>query len=319
MPTASETVPKVAVSVTPKAELKRLLLERDPLFFDLLRRTTVTAETFEDVISLSTLRRRAVAAGFDNPAAPTKTLRLALIGGYSFYPLHELVQHFLEVSGYAQKVELLQGSYDNYVSEILEEGSPLYEFRPQVILLLPAARRCKYPGRIYDAPEKVENEANRIASDLLQLCATAHRRSGAEIILANLALPADFDPGAYRTRSMASDWSFTKLVNLGLGRNAPAGVHICDVEFLSARRGTAASHDARGWFESKQPWAPDLQMDVAREVTHMVSSLRSGPKKVAVLDLDNTLWGGVIGDDGLEGIEIGDTSPRGEAFKAFQQ
>jgi FkbH-like protein len=47
--------------------------------------------------------------------------------------------------------------------------------------------------------------------------------------------------------------------------------------------------------------------------------LRRGPKKVAVLDLDNTLWGGVIGDDGLEGIEIGDTSPRGEAFKAFQQ
>ena len=38
-----------------------------------------------------------------------------------------------------------------------------------------------------------------------------------------------------------------------------------------------------------------------------------------VFDLDNTLWGGVIGDDGLEGIELGDTSPRGEAFKAFQK
>ncbi|MFM6203215.1 MAG: hypothetical protein ACKPE1_29460, partial [Dolichospermum sp.] len=41
--------------------------------------------------------------------------------------------------------------------------------------------------------------------------------------------------------------------------------------------------------------------------------------KVLALDLDNTLWGGVIGDDLLEGIEIGDTSPRGEAFKAFQR
>ena len=62
-----------------------------------------------------------------------------------------------------------------------------------------------------------------------------------------------------------------------------------------------------------------MQVDVARECAHLVASLRVGPKKVAVLDLDNTLWGGVIGDDGLEGIEIGDTSPRGEAFKAFQQ
>jgi FkbH-like protein len=57
---------------------------------------------------------------------------------------------------------------------------------------------------------------------------------------------------------------------------------------------------------------------VARELAHLVVSLRRGPKKVLVLDLDNTLWGGVIGDDGLNGIEIGDTSPRGEAFKAFQ-
>ena len=51
----------------------------------------------------------------------------------------------------------------------------------------------------------------------------------------------------------------------------------------------------------------------------MIGSLRRAPKKVLVLDLDNTLWGGVVADDGLEGIEMGDTSPRGEAFKAFQK
>ena len=96
-------------------------------------------------------------------------------------------------------------------------------------------------------------------------------------------------------------------------------MHLCDSEFLSARRGTLESSDARGWFESKQPYAPDMQMDVARECAHLIFALHSVPKKVAVLDLDNTLWGGVIGDDGLAGIEIGDTSPRGESFKAFQQ
>jgi FkbH-like protein len=60
-------------------------------------------------------------------------------------------------------------------------------------------------------------------------------------------------------------------------------------------------------------------VEVAREVAHLVGSLKRATKKVLVLDLDNTLWGGVIGDDGLEGIELGDTSPRGEAFKAFQK
>jgi FkbH-like protein len=51
----------------------------------------------------------------------------------------------------------------------------------------------------------------------------------------------------------------------------------------------------------------------------LIGSLRRPPKKVLVLDLDNTLWGGVVADDGLEGISLGDTSPQGEAFKAFQK
>src|SRR6185436_8315234 len=79
-----------------------------------------------------------------------------------------------------------------------------------------------------------------------------------------------------------------------------------------------ASRDARRWYESKQPCSPALLPDVAREIVELVVAMRRAPKKVLVLDLDNTLWGGVIGDDGLNGIELGDTSPRGEAFKAFQ-
>jgi FkbH-like protein len=135
----------------------------------------------------------------------------------------------------------------------------------------------------------------------------------------NFPLPARFDPGPYRTRTFASDWSFRKLVNLELGVAAPVYVHICDVEFLSARRGTLEAWDARAWFESKQPYGRGLMLDVALEAARLIETLRQSPKKVAVLDLDNTLWGGVIGDDGLNGIEIGDTSPRGEAFKSFQQ
>jgi FkbH-like protein len=60
-------------------------------------------------------------------------------------------------------------------------------------------------------------------------------------------------------------------------------------------------------------------VEFAREAAHLIASLKRAPKKVLVLDLDNTLWGGVVADDGLEGIELGDTSPRGEAFKAFQK
>jgi FkbH-like protein len=132
-------------------------------------------------------------------------------------------------------------------------------------------------------------------------------------------LPARHDLGTYRSRTLGSDWSFRKWVNLELGLNAPPYLHICDLEFLANRIGGIAARDERAWFESKQPCSPALLPDFAREVAHLIVGLKQAPKKVLVLDLDNTLWGGVVADDGLEGIEVGDTSPRGEAFKAFQK
>jgi len=132
-------------------------------------------------------------------------------------------------------------------------------------------------------------------------------------------LPARHDLGAFRSRTLGSDWNFRSWVNLELGLAAPAFLHICDWAFLASRIGGLTARDERAWFESKQPCSPALMVELAREVTHLILALKRAPKKVLVLDLDNTLWGGVVADDGLEGIELGDTSPRGEAFKAFQK
>jgi FkbH-like protein len=156
-------------------------------------------------------------------------------------------------------------------------------------------------------------------NDLIELTRKVNNKTGAEVILANFMPPARHDPGEYRARTLGSDWNFRKWVNLELGLNAPSFLRICDLEYLSHRVGGLASRDERSWFESKQPCSPALMVEVAREVAHLIGSLKRATKKVLVLDLDNTLWGGVIGDDGLEGIELGDTSPRGEAFKAFQK
>jgi FkbH-like protein len=311
-----EAVPTLESGRETPGELKELLRRGDPRFFQELRAQTLAMAACEDVLLLSALRRRAVQRGL---IRQQKSVRLAVLGGYTPYPLIDLIEHFLAVgSPVSRCAEVLAGDYDNYRAEIVEESSRLYEFRPEVILFLPSHRMCQYTGHWLDGRDQQEAAARNTASQILELCRVANGRSGAEIILVNFPLPATFDPGPYRTRTLASDWSFRKLVNLELGLNAPSYVHVCDAEFLSARRGTREAWDSRAWFESKQPFGRGLMLDVAREAAHLVSTLRESPKKVVVLDLDNTLWGGVIGDDGLEGIEIGDTSPRGEAFKAFQ-
>ncbi|MDR3457454.1 MAG: HAD-IIIC family phosphatase [Verrucomicrobiae bacterium] len=301
----------------PIGELKALLLSGDPRFWDLLDRATRAARDFEEVFLLSALRKKAQARKLSPPKPAKEKIRLAILGGYSLYPLHELIEHLCEMENLP--VELWQGDYDNYISEIMDENSGLYEFAPQVIFLLPAERRCMYTGKLTDARGAQQAEARGVVDGLLDLARRVNEKTGAEVITTNFMLPARHDLGAYRSRTLGSDWSFRKWVNLELGLAAPAYLHICDWEFLAHRLGGLAGRDERAWFESKQPCSSALLVELAREAAQLIASLKRAPKKVLVLDLDNTLWGGVVADDGLEGIELGDTSPRGEAFKAFQK
>lgn len=298
-------------------ELKTLLLANDRAFWDQLKKLTREAADFDELFILSTLRRKAVARELARPGAVPREARVAILGGYSLYPFRELFEHLCEMEGHPCTLWL--GDYDNYISEIMDEGSGLYAFTPEVVLLLPPARRCVYTGNLTDAREIQEVEARRVADSLLDLVRQVHEKTQAEVITTNFMLPTGHDLGPYRSRVLGSDWTFRKWVNMELGLRAPPYLHICDLEFLSYRSGGLAAHDDRAWFESKQPCSPALLVELAREAARLIVSFRSAPKKVLVLDLDNTLWGGVVADDGLEGIEIGDTSPRGEAFKAFQK
>ncbi len=304
-----------SVVLDPKG-LKDLLRSNDPLFVKLLKRKTQEARSFSEILALNALRKRAQQTGLW-PTSATK-LRLAIIGASSLRPFADLAEHYLVVLG-GYDVQLWSGDYDNYVSEAMDDESGLYISRPDLVLLLPSERRCRYSGKITDPIDVQEAEANQAVADLLSLVERIHDRSGAAVVLGNFRLPSHFDPGPMRNSGLTSDYSFRKFVNTQLGLKMPVYAHVLDVEFLANRIGTLHAFDERTWFESKQPFSSDLLIDVAREFTQVASSLKRSAKKVVVLDLDNTLWGGVIGDDGLEGIEIGTTSPRGEAYRDFQQ
>ena len=298
-------------------QLKARLLNDDPEFWRLFKTLTREARDFEELFLLSSLRKKAHARRLAPPGATPEKIRLAILGGYSLYPFHELLELLCEAEGIP--LELWLGDYDNYIAEIMDEGGELYAFAPQAVLLLPSESRCKYPGRLTDAREAQQTEAKAVVDSLLELARKVHEKSRAEVIIANFMLPARHDLGSFRSRTLGSDWTFRKWVNLELGLNAPPFLQVCDLEFLANRAGGVAARDERSWFESKQPCSPALMVEFAREAAHLIASRKRAPKKVLALDLDNTLWGGVVADDGLEGIELGDTSPRGEAFKAFQK
>ena len=286
----------------------------DASFPEVLMTMTASAKSFAEVLRLCTLRKKALAKGFWKK--PSKVVRVAFVGGASLRPLVDLIEHFAAVGGHIH-CDFWVGDFDNYHAEILNLDSGLYGFKPDVVMILPSERRCVFGGSLANSRVEVEVEGRRQANELIGLCRAVREGAEAEVIVGNYRLPPSFDPGPMRSH-LGSDYSFRKFVNGEIAALLPAYGHTCDIEFLSNRLGNLLGVDERMWFESKQPFAATLLMEVAREFAFVVSRLGAPSKKVAVLDLDNTLWGGVIGDDGLEGIEIGTTSPRGEAFKAFQ-
>ena len=107
-------------------------------------------------------------------------------------------------------------------------------------------------------------------------------------------------------------------LNARLGESAGGTVSIVDCERLSAQYGKRRWFDDRYWYVSRQAVALDALPTLARHTAAVLAADLGLSGKCLVLDLDNTLWGGVIGEDGLSGIRLG-AGPEGEAFAAFQR
>lgn len=109
-----------------------------------------------------------------------------------------------------------------------------------------------------------------------------------------------------------------RMTNLLLAERLPAHVMMVDAEALQARVGPERWPDRRLWHLCKQPYAMEALPEIAVTLSAAIAGIMGKARKVLVLDLDNTLWGGVIGDDGLDGIELGAETADGEAFLAIQ-
>jgi FkbH-like protein len=97
-----------------------------------------------------------------------------------------------------------------------------------------------------------------------------------------------------------------------------AGVHLVDLDAVQRQVGLAASFDARQAYLYRQPFSDVFLNTVGRQLSRIIMASRRAAKKCIVLDADNTLWGGIVGEDGIDGIQIGDEFP-GSAYRDFQK
>ena len=212
------------------------------------------------------------------------------------------------------------GQYGQYRQELLDESSPLHQFSPQFVLLSLTAREAIAGAPLAAGPAEADAIVGPTIEELRVLWRRARQALNATVIQQTFLNVADPLFGSYDRLVSGSPAQLIARLNDHLSEAAAAdSVLLLDIARASERDGLNAWFDLARWLQGKLEIAPQAAPMYGELAARIIAAQRGLSKKCLVLDLDNTMWGGVIGDDGLEGIVLGEGSARGEAHLALQR
>ncbi|HKQ25253.1 MAG TPA: HAD-IIIC family phosphatase [Burkholderiales bacterium] len=221
---------------------------------------------------------------------------------------------------YGLRLEVFSGSYGQYRQELLDPASPLVQFRPDLILLSLSARRETSGVPIAATAEEVEQTLAEAIGELRELWRHARSVFNATVIQQSYLDVSEPLFGSYdRLVPAAPSRLITRLNDLLACAVAQENVMLLDVAQASARDGIDAWFDVARWLQGKMEIAPQAAPRYGELIARLIGAQRGKSRKCLVLDLDDTLWGGVVGEVGIAGIILGEGSPQGEAHLALQR
>jgi FkbH-like protein len=210
--------------------------------------------------------------------------------------------------------------YNKYFEEAVLDAARLAEFKPDIIFVYTSS------ANIQGWPPLDTSEADlnaHVVAESIRFAAIWNglQSLGAVVVQNNFELPIQRLLGNYDAVSPVGRVRFINLLNTEFAREAAARTNLLihDLNVVAASIGLKAFHDADRWFSYKMLTTPEGSLEIAKSAAAMVLAIYGRTRKCLILDLDNTLWGGVIGDDGPDQIKIGRETAEAEAFTAFQE
>jgi FkbH-like protein len=243
-----------------------------------------------------------------------KPIRVALLGSSTLDQFSDLLKLWLAFEGFAAEIWI--ASFDTMHAQVLDKESELYRFQPDIIWLFNTHRDVRMEVAPGDA-SGVEAAVAAAVAGRLSLWTALKANCSAAILDNNADIPVSDVLGNFAGQVAWSRRNMLRRFNLELAAAAPSGVTIVDFEHLSSEYGKRGWVDRRYWYHSKHAINFDAQGAIAFAGARTIGAMKGLAKKCIVLDLDNTLWGGVIGDDGIEGIRLG-VGADGEAYVDIQ-
>jgi FkbH-like protein len=214
------------------------------------------------------------------------------------------------------QAELYVAPYGQLEQELLGGAGPLSAFGPTHVLLAPSTHDLGF-GELAPEPESLVGDALARWRGLWEVIRSDH---GARVLQHGFVVPDETALGHLSARVPGSRVTLVRELNRRLAEAAGADVLLLDAERLAARIGKRRWLDARLWQAARQPMSAEALALLARDTAAVLAGDLGLGARCLVVDLDNTLWGGVIGEDGLDGIAVGPAGgAEGEAYSAFQE
>ncbi len=245
-----------------------------------------------------------------------KEFRLAVLGTCATQFLSTAIKGYAGLSDMNLKV--FDADYNQIDAQLLDVSSETYSFEPDYILLYLATDKL-YEEFMASNAEDREGFADRVLSRISSYWDMIEKNSKSKILQMGFSEINDKCFGNYGA-ALSSSFTFQiRKLNwlLQEAENKRGGVYPVDLLSVQTELGSKSFYDPVLYYNAKVNVPLDSWGYIAKQVIDVLSALQGRTKKCVILDLDNTLWGGVIGDDGLSGIEIGELG-RGHVFTDLQ-
>lgn len=257
----------------------------------------------------------------DAASAGLTPMCVALLGSFTLAPLAPLITGHAIRSRLALSLHV--GGFNTWRQEAMDPAGSLRRFRPEVVFLAVRAEDV-CPALAYRFLDLSEDEVAGQVADLIGqvegFIRSMREWSDARLVIPTFPLPAAPALGILDHQVAHGQTAAFRQANAALGDLAKRypDVWLLDAERLTRAVGAWHFRDARLWGIAKLPLSGAALHALAEEYVTYLRAFAGVAKKVLVLDLDNTLWGGVVGEDGPDGIQLGPDYP-GSAYVEFQE
>ncbi len=281
----------------------------------------ISSQPIRGISDYFSINRKIERAIINNEILYDKSINIAILSSFTINGIKETLR--VQCGEFGVLTNFYVGGYNQYAQEILEPQSGLYKFNPVLVIIFIDTRAIT--GDSFFLPYELSNDERQDwiedkVNEIVSLAKVVSERSLAKVILHNFEVPAYSPLGLIESKQEIGFIESIEIINQNIREQFKRNnqVFIFDYNAFCSYVGKQNVIDYKMYYLADVRVNPQYIPHLCKAYTGYIRAIASLTKKCIVLDLDNILWGGVVGEDGIEGIALGPT-PDGRPFLEFQK